>query len=194
MGNLESISGALDNLGCHYQISRDPAVIRQGDAYILPGVGAFPRAMENLSRFSLLEPIFDELITNKKHCLGICLGMQILTKRSEEFVETEGIGLFDASVEELDGDNVKVPHVGWNTVNYADDCPLFKGIDKDSWFYFDHSYYTNPSDFDQIIATTDYGQKITVGLQNDSIYGVQFHPEKSQRNGLKLLRNFISLS
>jgi len=194
MANLGSISGALDYLGCSYKISRDPQVISKGDAYILPGVGAFPNAMQNLARYSLLDSILHELIINKKYCLGICLGMQILARSSKEFVETEGLGVFDAFVEELDNNIVNVPHVGWNKVDYADGCSLFSGIDKGGWFYFDHSYYVSPVRSDQTVATTNYGHKISVGIQKDTIFGVQFHPEKSQRNGLKLLRNFISLS
>lgn len=192
IGNVHSVYWALTFLGYKSVISRDPDTLRKADAYILPGVGAFGKAMINLEKFDLLELLDEEVLRKKKPFMGICLGMQILGNQSEESPGVEGLGWIDFNVETIPGgEDLKVPHVGWNTLSVVDRRDLFKRIEEEPHFYFDHGYYANCS-LDFVVANCDYGITIPAIVAKENILGIQFHPEKSQTNGLKLFRNYFN--
>jgi len=191
MGNLASVEKAFAAVGHVAQIVRTPQAITDADKLILPGVGAFGRAMENLGRMDLLEPL-GKALDEGKPLLGICLGLQLLFEKSEEHGFHEGLVVLAGRVRKLPPE-VKVPHIGWNQVSVTRDDPLLQGIPDNAFFYFVQSYFVEPQDQEQVIGTTDYGVTFAsiVGWRN--VYGVQFHPEKSQDAGLKLLKNFGDL-
>lgn len=188
MGNLRSVEKAFEKLGFAVTISSDPALIRGADGVVLPGVGAFADCMANLQAASL-EDAVRESIAGKKPFLGICLGLQLLFKESEEDGIHRGLGIFDGTVRRLPEDH-KIPHMGWNQLNYVNKAPIFEGVPEGSNFYFVHSYYVDPSDRGIIATTTDYGLEFTSSIWADNVYAVQFHPEKSGDVGLKVLENF----
>ena len=189
-GNLFSVINALNYIGLDNITTRDKAELQRADAIILPGVGAFPRAMEMLGRAGLIECIKQESL--KKPLLGICLGMQLLFDYSEEFGFTEGLGLIGGNVRLLECGALKIPHIGWNELIKTQDDSLLKGLDKGSSVYFVHSYmaYTNEAN---TLAVTDYGGPVTALVKSGYTYGAQFHPEKSGEVGLQILRNFGGL-
>jgi glutamine amidotransferase len=191
MGNLRSVEKAFETVGHAAQIIRTPQAIADSDKLVLPGVGAFGSAMENLCRMDLLEPL-SAAVADGKPLLGICLGLQLLFEESEEHGLHEGLGVFEGRVRRLP-EGVKVPHIGWNQVSVTRDDPLLQGIPDNAFFYFVQSYFVEPQDQQNVIGKTDYGVTFTsiVGWRN--VYGVQFHPEKSQDAGLKLLKNFGDL-
>lgn len=189
MGNLRSVEKAFEYLGCRVKVSSDPQEVESASALVLPGVGAFKDCRENLERKALIEPILSFLEKDRPY-LGICLGMQILFSYSEEG-GVKGFSFFKGGVKKLPPKN-KVPHMGWNTVFYESSSPLFKGIREGSFFYFVHSYYAEPEEKVRV-GYTDYGVKIAAAVEKENIFGVQFHPEKSGRLGLKVLENFRSL-
>jgi glutamine amidotransferase len=189
MGNLRSVEKAFEFLGCRVKVSSNPKEIESASALVLPGVGAFKDCRENLEKKSLVEPILSFLEKERPY-LGICLGMQMLFSYSEEG-GVKGFSLFKGAVKRLPPKN-KVPHMGWNNVFYENDSLLFKGISEGSFFYFVHSYYAEPEEKVRV-GYTDYGVKITAAVERGNIFGVQFHPEKSGRLGLKVLENFRSL-
>ena len=195
-GNLRSVQKALEEVGLSARVSRDPQEILDAHAVVLPGVGAFRDCMENLRRLGLLEPVLRSVESGKPF-LGICLGLQILFDESEEFGPTPGLGLFAGKVRRFPAHapammDLKIPHMGWNTVQRASDSKLFDGIPPETYFYFVHSYYVEPEDPQIVLARTEYGLSFTSVVQKDHVVAVQFHPEKSQGFGLKLLRNFGS--
>jgi len=191
MGNVQSVANALGQLDIKCIISNEPKVIKQSTAIIFPGVGAFPMAMNNLKVSSLIEIIIECIVERKTPFLGICLGMQLLFKESPEQKVTKGLGLIKGRIKRINSvSGITVPHVGWNDVVINKDNPLFKNIDSKAKFYYDHSYFAMKTNED-CIATLNYGEEMSVGVWKGNIFGVQFHPEKSQRNGLKLLRNYI---
>lgn len=193
MGNLRSVSKALESLGAAVVVSGEASAIRKADKVVLPGVGAFPAAMRELKLRKLVDPV-KEVIAQGKPYLGICLGLQLLFDRGEEGEGSEGLGVLRGSVRRFpESRTLKVPHMGWNQVTQIKTCPLLSGIDPESYFYFVHSYYGDPSDPSVIALETDYGVRFTSMVWKDNVYATQFHPEKSQAMGLKLLENFIRL-
>ena len=192
MGNIASVEMALDYLDVPYSVSSSPDEIAKAAAYILPGVGAFQAAMENLRSKGLIAPLKHEVMDNKKPFLGICLGMQLLAESSTEKGYAKGLGWIPGKVVEIPSNNsLRVPHVGWNNVSEKGNTILFDKITSEKNFYFDHSFrMVCPDEFK--IATCENGTKIVAAVRKDNIFATQFHPEKSQRNGLKLLRNFTN--
>ncbi len=193
MGNLRSVQKGFEKVGCQAIISRDPDQIRNAPRLVLPGVGAFPECMKNLSRLNLIEPIL-EFIRSGRPFLGICLGLQLLFDESEEFGIHEGFKVIRGRVKAFSRDmGLKIPHMGWNEVSFRDHAPIFRGIPDRSYFYFVHSYYVLPEDTSDVAGETEYGITFTCAVARDNVFAVQFHPEKSQGNGLKILANFASL-
>ncbi len=193
MGNLGSVSKALEYLGGDIAVTQKGSDLEKADKIVLPGVGAFKDAMAALSGLGLIKPLKREL-ARKKAYLGICLGYELLFDKSEEGGGSEGLGVLKGDVVKFTASGLKVPQIGWNQVSPVDDdCPLFDGIDRDSFFYFVHSYYVRPADAGVIAATTDYGGKFASMVRSGNMYAVQFHPEKSQAVGLKFLKNFMEL-
>lgn len=188
MGNLRSVEKGFEKVRVRAKVVSTPRAVRDADAIVLPGVGAFRDCMRNLERLSLIDPILAS-IENGKPYLGICLGLQVLFTESEEFGSTSGLNVFKGKVVRFRVD-LKVPHMGWNTVKLRNSLPLFQGIMDESFFYFVHSYYVVPEDPDIVAGTTDYGVTFTSMVWKDTIFATQFHPEKSQHIGLNILKNF----
>ena len=192
MGNLYSVANALSYLNSDFIISSDSEIIDSADAYILPGVGAFDKAMENITSSGLAEVLTRNVMELKKPFMGICLGMQMLAKDSEEGGYHAGLGWIEGSVKKIeDKVSLRLPHVGWNNVDYVQQAPFFNRVKNNSDYYFDHLYKLN-CDSKYILATCDYGDKIIAAVRWNNIFAVQFHPEKSRANGLKLIRNFLN--
>lgn len=187
-GNLKSISNGFRKIGADYQITYDKEIIADSDYLVLPGVGAFGSAMENLKPF---EDVINEHVNDNKPFLGICLGQQVLMGSSEESPEIKGLNLFKGHVELLSG-NVKIPHMGWNQLKVVNDSPILEGIDKE-FFYFVHSYHVVPDDDEIIAGVCDYGGEIVASLSQNNLFSTQFHPEKSGKAGLKIIKNFTNL-
>ncbi len=194
MGNLKSVFKAVEKVGAKPVFVREKKDLERVKKLILPGVGAFKDCVSNLKDMELFEPIRDVILEGVPF-LGICLGMQILFEESYEFGKHSGMGIFKGVVKNFREDNpfIKVPHMGWNTVQIKKDSPIFSKIPNNSFFYFVHSYYVLPKEDEIVISSTDYGIEFTSGISKNSIYGFQFHPEKSQKVGLTLLKNFVDL-
>ncbi len=193
MGNLRSVSKALEFLGAKVKISGSPEDIRTADKLVLPGVGAFGDAAQELKTQGLMDPI-REFIRQKKFFLGICLGLQLLFKKSEESPEAEGLDVFKGSVRAFRSKSVKIPHMGWNNVKIQNPSPVLKGIPDSSSFYFVHSFYAVPEDPKLTAGACTYGEEtFTAVLGTETAFATQFHPEKSQKAGLTLLKNFTGL-
>ena len=188
LNNLRSIENTLRRLGHDVQVTSDPDVVKRADKLILPGVGAFRDAMQNLRNLGLIEP-FIERVRAGVPTLGICLGMHLVFGESEEFGLHTGLNLIPGRVRRLP-DNVIVPHMGWNELKPKKPDPLLKGIEPGSFVYFVHSYYADPSSADVTIATTDHGLEFAAIVHKDNVWATQFHPEKSQKVGERLLDNF----
>ncbi|MCK5584789.1 imidazole glycerol phosphate synthase subunit HisH [Candidatus Bipolaricaulota bacterium] len=188
MGNLESVRKALATVGFDSQWIRQPADFSACDRIVLPGVGAFGRAMDNLRQSGLIEPL-RHAINEGRPFLGICLGLQLLFDTSVEHGKHRGLGLVAGRVKQLP-DTVRVPHVGWNTVGQPRKSRLFTGIRDQTHFYFVQSYYVEPANPSVVAGTTDYGASFAAAIEQDNLFAVQFHPEKSQQAGLELLANF----
>lgn len=192
-GNLRSVEKALEFLGYEAQISSDPNVIQNSDKVILPGVGAFGDCMNSINNIKLSECIHN-FIGSGKPFLGICLGLQLLFETSEESPSAAGLGIFQGKIVKIpQNDGLKIPHMGWNSLDYDKDCPIFKDLGHEPYVYFVHSYYMQPTDRSIISAVTNYGAELPVALHRDNIYATQFHPEKSGETGLKILKNFAEL-
>ena len=191
MGNLGSVAKALEKVGFEVRRTNKPEVLEQSDAIVLPGVGAFGDAMKHLEELKLVDTLKREILDRKKPFLGICLGLQLLFEKSYEFGEHKGLGIFEGEVLHF-GDRVcKVPHMGWNEIHPKKEHPILDGIPEGSFFYFVHSYFVSPKDKGIVLTETDYdGFYFTSGVAHENIIAFQFHPEKSQRKGLKLLENF----
>ncbi len=192
MGNLRSVEKALAEVGGVPVISGNPETIRNGARLVLPGVGAFGDAMENLRRRGI-EDALRAAWKAQKPILGLCLGLQLLFAVSEEFGKHEGLGLIPGRVRRFDEPGLRVPHVGWNQIESLRADPLLRGIAEESYFYFVHSYYVEPDDHCDAIAWTDYGHRFCSIARRGRVWGAQFHPEKSQDAGKQLLRNFLSI-
>lgn len=193
IGNINSVAKALKRLRIDYKIVSNPIGMVNYSKIIFPGVGSFSEASQKLEQSGLKKMIRDAVVQDKKPFLGICLGMQLIAKSSEEGGESLGLELIDAEVIRIPrNDKIKIPHVGWNNVEH-DGRGLFRGIVENTDFYFVHSYRMVLQDDSATRFYTDYGQKIVAFIEKDNIYGAQFHPEKSQIEGLKLIRNFSDL-
>ena len=199
MGNLRSVSKALESLGAPVRVTSDPGEVAAASKMILPGVGAFGAAMDELRRRQLVEPIKAAIAAGKPY-LGICLGLQLLFEHSEEG-NTDGLGVLRGAVKRFPaGTDLKVPHMGWNQVQRQatsakrqGSCPLLAGIPEGSYFYFVHSYYGAPLDRSVVALETEYGTRFASMVWKDRLFATQFHPEKSQSLGLKLLKNFVEI-
>jgi glutamine amidotransferase len=191
MGNLHSVQKAFEACGCAAGLVRSRDEIRACDALVVPGVGSFGDCVANVDRLGLREAITAHVRSGKPY-LGLCLGLQILFSGSEESPGRDGLGLFPGRVKKFDH-GLKIPHMGWNTLSFASErrCPLLKGIEPGTYVYFVHSYYPAPEDREVIATTTDYGITFASALWCDPVMATQFHPEKSQRVGLKMIGNFI---
>ena len=193
MGNLRSVQKGFERIGSNALVSRDIKDIESADKLVLPGVGAFPECIKNLTHLGLVRPILDFLGSGKPF-LGICLGLQLLFDESEEFGLNEGLKVRPGKVKAFNrGMGLKIPHMGWNQVIFKKDVPIFEGIANGSFFYFVHSYFVEPALKSDIATETEYGVTFTSSIARNNIFALQFHPEKSQENGLKVLRNFSSL-
>jgi len=191
MGNLRSVWNALDYLGSKPVISSQKRDFQDADAFILPGVGAFGQAMDNLVSNGTVDFLTNEVIEKKKPLLGICLGMQMLASESEEGNGCKGLGWIPGKVKRLHPqDQVRIPHIGWNDVKVQQPSPLFNGVSDLGSYYFLHSY-TLDSDDKFVVAVTNYGGEIQAVIQKENVFGVQFHPERSSQKGLSILENFI---
>ncbi|RLA78129.1 MAG: imidazole glycerol phosphate synthase subunit HisH [Epsilonproteobacteria bacterium] len=195
MGNLRSVSNAFEKIGSKVEVVNDPDKLKEFDKVILPGVGAYKDAMDNLNSNGMRESIL-EFSRSGKPLLGICLGMQLLLNSSEEFGFTEGLGLIEGKVIEFDKSKfdhkLKVPHMGWNELFVQRNSKLFKGMSKEVYLYFVHSFHATCKD-EFVIGETFYGYDFVSAVEKDNIYGFQPHPEKSHENGLKILKNFTEL-
>ncbi|MCL0052081.1 imidazole glycerol phosphate synthase subunit HisH [Peptococcaceae bacterium] len=191
MGNLRSVQKGFFRAGFEADIIENPSKLSKYSGIVLPGVGAFADAMKNLQKTGMVEAI-KESISQKKPFLGICLGQQLLFEWSEEWGGSEGLGIFKGAVKRIP-EGLKVPHMGWNQVEYKNKSILFEGIPDKSAFYFVHSYYVDPEDKSVVVATTEYGVHFASVVGKYNVFGVQFHPEKSSKLGLKLLQNFGGL-
>ena len=192
MGNLRSVEKAFEHVGAEVEITYDPARIRSAEALVLPGVGAFPKAMEAIRERGL-----DELIQERRRegtpVLGICLGMQLLFGASEELGGAGGLGLLPGDVRPLDAPGLKIPQIGWNAVSWKHDSPLIEGLPNPAAFYHVHSF-APVAENGVVLGTAEYGNEFVSAVEGDRVWGVQFHPEKSGPDGLTLLRNFTSLA
>ncbi|MCM8795934.1 MAG: imidazole glycerol phosphate synthase subunit HisH [Candidatus Omnitrophica bacterium] len=193
MGNIYSVKKALEFFGQKTRVISRPQDIRRYNKIVLPGVGAFDDAITQLQKQDLIFAL-KEHIKNKKVLLGICLGMQLLFEGSDEAKKKNGLGIIKGKVKRFAAiRGLKVPHIGWNQLRLKNTCPLLKDIPDNAYVYFCHSYYSVPWDKNVIVATCDYGREFAAVVWQDNVYGVQFHPEKSQQIGLKVLENFIKL-
>jgi imidazole glycerol-phosphate synthase subunit HisH len=190
MGNLRSVQKSFERLGYAAEITRDAAAIRGAKGVVLPGVGAFNACMENLRRFELVEPI-REAVARKQPFLGICLGFQLLFSESEEFGPQRGLELFPGKVVAFRPDaGLKVPHMGWNSIEKKKPTPFLEGVAEGDYVYFVHSYYVVPEDAALAATTTPYAGPFVSSIATDHLFACQFHPEKSQKIGLTILKNF----
>jgi imidazole glycerol-phosphate synthase subunit HisH len=191
MGNLRSVEKALEHVGATATIANDAATIRAADGLILPGVGAFPRAMEGVRELGL-----EELIVEQRDAgvpiLGICLGLQLLFDSTTELGGAAGLGLLAGEVDGLDAPGLKIPHIGWSPVRWEKQSRLTEGIDSETPFYLVHSFAPQPG-ADDLLGTAAYGARFACAAERDNVFGVQFHPEKSSAAGLRLLSNFAGI-
>lgn len=191
MGNLRSVQKGFEKAGWAAAVVKDASEISMAAGVVLPGVGAFANAMENLKNAGLVGAILQSMASGKPF-LGICLGVQLLFEASEEWGWTAGLGILPGTVRRLP-ESLKVPHMGWNQVFYRKECPLMKGIKEGSYFYFVHSYYTDAQNDDQIYGVSEYAINFACIVGKENIFGIQFHPEKSSAAGLQILHNFGEL-
>ncbi len=198
MGNLRSVAKAFEKVGATATVTRDPKVMNDASHIVLPGVGAFKDCMRNLEAYGLIDPIA-KAVASGKPFLGICLGLQLLFDESSEFGVHKGLGLIPGKVVRFPSSKdeacveLKVPHMGWNEVKKAKESPLLEGIDEGTYFYFVHSYYATPEDAAVTLTKTGYGVEFTSSIAKDNVFACQFHPEKSQKAGLQVLKNFSSM-
>lgn len=192
-GNLKSVEKALIHLGENPVVSRDPEVILKADKVILPGVGSFKEAMERLKEYKLVD-VIHEVVNMQKPFLGICLGLQLLFESSEESPGVEGLGILKGKIVRIpDYEDLKIPHIGWNSLKYPNMGRLFDGIEEESYVYFVHSYYLKAEEPEIVVASTWYGTDIHASVEKGNVFACQFHPEKSSDTGLQILKNFAGL-
>lgn len=192
-GNMKSVEKAIDFLGCEGVITRDRDEILAADKVILPGVGSFGDAMEKLKGYNLVNTIYD-VVDKKTPFLGICLGLQLLFEKSDESVGVSGLGILPGEILRIpDKAGIKIPHIGWNSLQLKNNGRLFKGFDDEEYVYFVHSYYLKAKDEQIVKAVTEYSTSIDASVEKDNVFACQFHPEKSGDVGLRILKNFIDL-
>lgn len=192
-GNIRSVEKAVMLLGCEAVVTRDRETILSADHVILPGVGAFGDAMAKLKKYELADSI-REAVNRKLPFLGICLGLQLLFESSEEAPGIEGLGLLPGRILRIpEGDGLKIPHIGWNSLTFPNQGRLFHGIAQGAYVYFVHSYYLQAEDPKIVTASTEYGTVIHASVERDNLFACQFHPEKSSETGLKILQNFLNI-
>ena len=195
LGNINAIYTVYKNLNIPVTVALNPSDLENSEKFILPGVGAFDYAMNKLDKSGMRDTLNDLIQNKKKDILGICVGMQMLTKSSEEGV-LPGLGWLDAEVKKFNQNidyELSIPHMGWNNITPKKENPLLAGFSNSSYFYFLHSYYFEAHDDTNILSTTKYGNDFVSTINNKNIYGVQFHPEKSHQSGIQLLKNFSEL-
>lgn len=190
-GNIRSVSKALEWVGAQVTVTRETGEICKAEKIVLPGVGSFGRAAEALKKRDLISPLRNAILEGKPF-LGICLGYQLLFETSLESPDIKGLGCVEGIVDRLPP-GLKVPHLGWNRVRQNNPCDLWEGIPDPCYFYFAHSFYVRPAEKTCVAGTTEYGTTFASAMASDMLFGVQFHPEKSQRWGLRLLENFVKL-
>ena len=195
MCNLDSVARAIEECGAVPVVTDQPKELESVHRLILPGVGAFPDAMKNLRDRGLDQALREQVLNRGIPLLGICLGMQLLATRGHEVTITPGLDLIPGEVIRLqpNGEDIRIPHVAWNEAHRATASPLFALIDRDKDFYFVHSYHLKPDHESDVLARTHYGAGFVSAVQRGIVYGVQFHPEKSQKPGFQLLRNFLTM-
>lgn len=192
-GNLKSVEKALISLGEEVVVSRERDVLLSADKVVLPGVGAFGDAMNKLSEYGLIE-VIKEIVDNNTPFLGICLGLQLLFEESEEAHGVAGLGILKGKILKIPPkEELKIPHMGWNSIDIKPEARLFKGIKNNSYVYFVHSYYLKAEDESIVAATTEYSTHIHASVESGNVFACQFHPEKSSDVGLKILKNFAEL-
>jgi imidazole glycerol-phosphate synthase subunit HisH len=193
MGNRRSVQKALEHIGARVALTSDHDELRACDGLVLPGVGAFPMAMRNLRELGLIDLIRTRVDAGTP-LLGICLGMQLLFDRSIELEPTPGLGLIAGEVTRLDSGGLRIPHIGWNEVRFERFSPLLSGLpERGCPFYHVHSYAARPADRDMVLGTTEYGERFATIVGSGPVLGVQFHPEKSSLNGLRMLESFVGV-
>ena len=192
MGNLRSVEKGFLKVGMNAKVVSHPRALDDAHAIVLPGVGSFKDCMRNLENMALVDPIVRSIERGKPY-LGICLGLQVLFAASEEFGFCKGLNIFEGKVVRFRV-NLKVPHMGWNNITISRRPPILNGIEDEAFFYFVHSFYVVPLDNNIIATTTDYGVRFTSMVWRDNIFATQFHPEKSQDMGLRILKNFGDFS
>jgi len=194
ISNVHSIARAIEEIGADSVVTRDPRDLETAARIVLPGVGSFPRAMRMLNETGIAESLQEQVIGQGIPFLGICLGMQVMAARGWEGGETSGLGWIPGDVRLLEpGPGERVPHVGWNTVHVVQESPLFHDVPEERDFYFVHSYALRPEQHRDVTASCDFAGGFTAAVRRDQIFGVQFHPEKSQRAGFEVLRNFLAV-
>lgn len=192
-GNMKSVEKALQKLGQEVIITRDPEEILSADKVILPGVGSFGDAMGNLRKYHLDQVIY-QVVERNIPFLGICLGLQLLFEKSDETKGVAGLGVLKGEICRIpDGENLKIPHMGWNSLHLQNDGRLFRGTKEDAYVYFVHSYYLKAENEEIVKATTEYGTHIHASVEQGNVFACQFHPEKSSDVGLQILKNFVEL-
>jgi imidazole glycerol-phosphate synthase subunit HisH len=189
LSNLRNVQKAFEHLGVEVQLVAEGAAVAGVDKLVLPGVGAFGAGMAGLAARGLVEPLC-RAVAQGMPLLGICLGMQLLFEASEESPGVAGLGLLPGVVRRFDNSELVVPHVGWNQLSFATADPLLDGVSPKAYAYFVHSYYCEPADPADVLATSDYGRAFAAIVRRQNLIGIQFHPEKSQATGLRILRNF----
>ena len=191
-GNLHSVKNALDFLGAESVITSDAEEILKADRVILPGVGAFGDAMESLEKKGLISVIKKAALSGKPF-LGICLGMQLLFSESEESPNVKGLDIFKGRIVKIPDRGLKIPHIGWNSLTLKKESKILSGLGDEPYVYFVHSYYLEAEDKGVISAAAEYGEELSVAIERENIFATQFHPEKSGKTGLKILKNFIEV-
>ena len=193
-GNIKSVEKALQKLGAEVVITKDADVILNADKVILPGVGAFGDAMSNLHKYGLVE-VIHKVVEKGTPFFGICLGLQLLFERSDETPGVEGLGILKGEILRIpDKEDLKIPHMGWNSLHLQNGGRLFEGLEEQSYVYFVHSYYLKAEEDDIVKATTDYSVNIHASVEKGNVFACQFHPEKSSDVGLRILKNFVELN
>ena len=196
VSNIRSVENALEFLNYSYLCSKDPDKLTDCDKFILPGVGAFAQGIHNLQKLGLIDLLNQKILEEKKPILGICLGMQLFAENSTEFGFNDGLGWIPSPVSKIDtatSKKLKLPHVGWNELHHDEECMLFRGIPQATTFYFVHSYAYEFEANPFVVGYCDYSTKCVSAIRKENIFGVQFHPEKSQQFGLQLIKNFGDL-
>lgn len=192
-GNIRSVEKALSYLGEKTVVSRNPETLKNADKVILPGVGSFGQAMENLHRYELV-PVIQDMIKEGKPFLGICLGLQLLFESSEESPGAEGLGILKGKILKIPpSPGLKIPHMGWNSLQLQNNGRLYRNIPQDTYVYFVHSYYLQAREPEIVKAVTEYSTEIHASVEKDNVFACQFHPEKSGKYGLEILKNFAEL-